>query len=98
MKIEAWIAFGAFMAGLIPYGVGMLVWYGNSTKKKYAAQRDFEHLKNNQKEFSNGIAYLGKEIDDYFEVLSRDILEIKIRLNIASTKSKFRKNHDDDSE
>ena len=95
MSTEAWIALAAFLAGLIPYGVGLLTWYGGSREKKYAAKRDFEHLKNNQKEISNGIAFLGKEIDDHFDTLNRDILEIKIRLNI-DTEKKHRKKDEED--
>ena len=94
MTTEGWIALGAFLAGLVPYFIGLVTWYGGSREKKYAAQRDFEHLKNNQKEISNGIAYLGRDIDDYFEVLNRDILEIKLRLDIDAEKK--RKKHEDD--
>lgn len=98
MKPELLIALGGFLLGLIPYVVGTIVWYANSEKKKYAAERDFNHLRNNQKDISNGIAHLAEEIEGYFDVLNRDILEIKIRLNIQTTKTKIRKNNDDDSQ
>lgn len=95
MRLEILVAMAV---GFIPYLVNGVLWLVNSEKKKYAAQRDFEHLKANQKEISNGIAHFAEEMEEYFEVLNRDILEIKIRLNIETTKIKIRKNIDDDSE
>lgn len=82
MKPEILIAFCGVLVGLVPYGIGMIVWYANTEKKKYAAERDFNHLKNNQKDISNGIAHLAENIEHDLEVITRDILEIKIKLNI----------------
>lgn len=79
MKPEILIA---LVVGLTPYVVGIIAWYANSEKKKYAAERDFNHLKNNQKDISNGIAYLTKSIEHDLEIIMRDILERKINLNI----------------
>ncbi len=54
-----------------------IILYGNSEKKKYAAERDFNHLRNNQSQISDGIADGFEEMDRRFDTLDRDLLEIK---------------------
>lgn len=82
MKPEILIALGTFLLSLVPYALGMVLWYAKNEQRKYASQRDFDHLRNNQKEISNGIAHLMDDMDRHFEIINRDILEIKIKLNI----------------
>lgn len=94
MSTEAWIALAAFIAGLIPYGLNLISHYSNSQKKRYAAERDFQHLKRNQEQIVANIAHIADEIDDYFQTLNRDILEIKLRLDIDAEKK--RQKFDDD--
>ncbi|AFZ27436.1 hypothetical protein Cylst_5416 [Cylindrospermum stagnale PCC 7417] len=80
------IAIGTLAFTVITQGVLVLVWYiGNEKsfeRKKYAAERDFNHLKNNQLQISNAINDLLQEVKSDFNILSRDILEIKITLGI----------------
>ncbi|MBW4568040.1 MAG: hypothetical protein KME31_08455 [Tolypothrix carrinoi HA7290-LM1] len=87
------IALGAFLLALFTNIFGVVVWYviwyANSEKKKYAAERDFNHLKNNQKDISSGIAEIAKDFDKRFDDLDKrlnsfdqDLLEIKTYLNI----------------
>ncbi|MBW4479677.1 MAG: hypothetical protein KME54_23230 [Tolypothrix brevis GSE-NOS-MK-07-07A] len=87
----------ALSVGFIPYVINATLWFVSAEKKKYAAERDFQHLKNNQKDISSGIASLGKDIDDYMHDLNRDILEIKLKLDIEIPRPKPRKNKDDNS-
>ena len=54
--------------------------YIQSEKKKYAAERDFNHLKRNIQQLTESIRYQSKEFEDNFEQLQRDILEIKMYL------------------
>lgn len=61
---------------------GNITWlfftYGNSEKRKLAAERDFNHLRNNQQSISDGIAHGFDEIEDKLEVIARDLLEIRV--------------------
>lgn len=89
MKPEVLIALAGFFAGLIPYGVGIIIWYGKSTKKRYAAERDFQHLKRNQEQIVSNIAHIANEFDKRFDEIDKrfnyvdhNLLEIKTYLNI----------------
>lgn len=94
MSTEAWIAFGAFIAGLIPYGLNLVSHYSNSQQKRYAAERDFQHLKRNQEQIVSNIAHIAKDFDDRFDEIEKRLnhidhalLEIKTYLNIHRTKN-----------
>lgn len=93
LNAQTLIALGAFLLALFTNIFGVVVWYvfwyANSEKKKYAAERDFNHLKNNQKSISDGIAEIAKDFDSRFDDLDKrlnsqdhDLLEIKTYLNI----------------
>lgn len=95
LNMQTSIALGAFLLALFTNIFGVVVWYAvwyaNAEKKKYAAERDFNHLKNNQKDISNGIAEIAKDFDIRFDELDKrfnsqdhDLLEIKTYLNIHS--------------
>ncbi|MBD2204936.1 hypothetical protein H6G33_04245 [Calothrix sp. FACHB-1219] len=61
---------------------GNITWlfftYGNSEKRKLAAERDFNHLRNNQQNISDGIAHGFDEIEDKLEAIDRNLIEVKI--------------------
>lgn len=61
---------------------GNITWlfftYGNSEKRKLAAERDFNHLRNNQQSISDGIAHGFDEIEDKLEAIDRNLIEVKI--------------------
>jgi len=93
MKPENFISLGSFLLGLFTSSVAALVWYANSVKKQYAAERDFQHLLKNQTSISSGIAVLTKEVESDVEalkrliaheteIIKRDIYAIRIRLEI----------------
>ncbi|NEU76945.1 hypothetical protein PI95_031730 [Hassallia byssoidea VB512170] len=92
-NIQTSIAAGAFILALFTNIVGVIVWallaYASAEKKKYAAERDFNHLKNNQKNISDGIAHIASDFDKSFEDLDKrlnsidhDLLEIRTYLNM----------------
>lgn len=66
--------------------IGAILWYTQSEKKKYASERDFQHIRNNQKNISDSIALLTKDIEDKLDNIARDILEINITLGIKNRK------------
>lgn len=93
LNMQTSIALGAFLLALFTNIFGVVVWYAvwyaNAEKKKYAAERDFNHLKNNQKDISDGIAEIAKDFDNRFDELDKrlnsidhDLLEVKTYLNI----------------
>lgn len=66
--------------------IGAILWYAQSEKKKYASERDFQHIRNNQKNISDSIALLTRDIEDKLDNIGRDILEIRINLGIKDKK------------
>lgn len=82
------IALGALALTIITTIAGALIWYSQGERKKYAAERDFVHLKNNQKSISDGIVHLSDLIEQHLKTIERDILEIKISLGIKNKDDK----------
>lgn len=72
--VKDWIP---LIIGVVTFLGGILAWYTGAVEKKYAAQRDFAHLKNNQLNISNNIAGLLKEQDRRFDQLDKNDLEMK---------------------
>lgn len=62
--------------------IGGVLWYANSEKKKYAAERDFAHIRRNQEQMQQGLNDLLRELDHRFDTLDRDVLEIKSNLKL----------------
>jgi len=87
IDINILIAFSSFVLALLTTGAGAILWYVGTEKKKFAAEREFLHLKNNQISISAGIAELLKEMDRRLDIIDRDILEIKNILNYHHQKS-----------
>ncbi|MDZ8056599.1 MAG: hypothetical protein RMX63_34850 [Aulosira sp. ZfuCHP01] len=58
--------------------IWLFVTYGNSEKRKLSAERDFNHLRNNQQNISDGIAHGFDEIEDKLAVIDRNLIEVKI--------------------
>ncbi|MFN6450541.1 MAG: hypothetical protein RMX59_035140 [Nostoc sp. DedSLP05] len=90
MKFDPTVA--SLLLALVCAVSGWVVWWWNklqldrqtstqraadAAKKEYAAQRDFEHLKNNQLQISQAITLGFEEIEDRFNILHREITEIK---------------------
>ena len=66
--------------GLLSFLSGGVLWYKGSVEKRYAAQRDFGHLKNNYKQMSEAIAIQSKEVDARFDSLDDKLREIKMMI------------------
>lgn len=103
MKFDANL--GSFILGSVCAASGWVVWWfekfqsdkqksaqkaAEAATKEYAAQRDFEHLRNNQKDISTGIALGFNEVDKRFDALDRDILEIKAYIRIHTSAERDR--------
>ena len=53
---------------------GLIMWYRGSVEKRYAAERDFNHLKRNYEQLTAHLTTLMQEEDNRFD-------EIRLRLN-----------------
>ncbi|MFK0732079.1 MAG: hypothetical protein ACFKPT_13850 [Gloeotrichia echinulata GP01] len=87
LDINTFVALCSFALALFTTATGAILWYVGTEKKKFAAEREFLHLKNNQISISAGIAELFKEMDRRLDIIDRDILEIKNILSYHHQKS-----------
>jgi hypothetical protein len=78
LNIQTSVAIAAFLLALGGNLTWLVVTYGNAEKRKVTAERDFNHLRNNQQNISDGIAHGFDEIESRLEVIDRNLIEIKI--------------------
>ncbi|BAY08621.1 hypothetical protein [Calothrix sp. NIES-2098] len=78
MNIQNSIPLIALLLAIGGNVIWLFVTYGNSEKRKLSAERDFNHLRNNQQNISDGIAHGFDEIEGKLEVIDRNLLEVKI--------------------
>lgn len=78
MTTQTLISTAAFTLALGSNIIWLFITYGNSEKRKLAAERDFNHLRNNQQNISEGIAHGFDDIEAKLNTMARDLLEIKI--------------------
>lgn len=64
--------------GLFSFLAGALLWYKGSVEKRYAAQRDFGHLKNSYNQLSRALETLVKEQDERFDQIDDSVKELKL--------------------
>ncbi|MBG1269870.1 hypothetical protein [Nostoc sp. WHI] len=76
------IALGALILAFASTVCGAFIWYVQGERKKFAAERDFQHIKNNQKSMTESIVYLTDSLEGHLKIIERDILEMKISLGI----------------
>lgn len=67
MSIETFIAVAGFVLGVGGTLTAVVNYYASSQTKKYAAQRDFEHLRRNQEQLIHNISEIAKDIDEVRE-------------------------------
>lgn len=78
MNIQIFIALIALLLTIGSNIAWLFVIYGNSEKRKLTAERDFNHLRNNQKNISDGVAHGFDEIEAKLNGIARDLIEVKI--------------------
>ncbi len=83
LDANALIALGSLILAITTTLCGAILWYVQTEKKKYAAERDFNHLKNNIKQLSTNISYLTEGLDKQYDQMQRDLFEIRIHLGIS---------------
>lgn len=61
MSIQEWTSTIIGVSGFLG---GLLLWYRGAIEKRYAADRDFAHLRRNQEQLLQNLAVLSDEIDE----------------------------------
>ena len=64
VDVKSIIAILTFLAGAGSAVLGMLRWYGVSERKRYAAEREFVHLRNNQEQMKRSLELLSREFEE----------------------------------
>jgi len=64
VDIKSIISILTFLAGVGGGVLGMLRWLSTSERKKFAAEREFQHLLKNQAQMRQSLAMLGHELDE----------------------------------
>ncbi len=54
---------------VLTFGGGSLAWYSAYVQKRYAAQRDFEHLRRNYEQISQLLKVMNEELEESFEAV-----------------------------
>lgn len=57
--------------------------YADSQTKAYAAERDFNHLRNNQEQLKSSMALMDQEVDE----VKSDVKEVKALLSVILARS-----------
>lgn len=65
------------LLGLITFVGGCLAWYSAAVVKRYAAQRDFQHLTRSYEQLAANQSTILKELDNRFDRLDRDIGDVR---------------------
>ena len=60
--------------------VGAIAWQTARTRKHYAAERDFAHLKRNYEQLTHHVEWLMKELTEYHNQTMRQLDRIEARL------------------
>lgn len=71
--IAFWVGAIGSVFGILTTVAGTVVWYRTNIRNKYAAERDFNHLKRNYEGLAEAFKFQTGEMDDHFERLARDL-------------------------
>jgi nitrogen fixation protein FixH len=84
ISLNDFVAISGFILGLITALAGWLAWYGTAVRKRYAAERDFNHLRRNYEQLAENQKIILLAMDK----IGEDVAEIRYRV---SDKDKERK-------
>lgn len=81
----------AALIGILTFIGGLIAWYRGAVQKEYASQRDWEHVKNNQKQLVENLNFIFKEVDEKFDKIIeyQDNRFDKIDSQLIEVKSMF---------
>lgn len=84
--LDSALAIGGFLMGVGTMLVGVVAWISQSSKKRYAAERDFEHLKRNYQQLAEGQATLLRELEERADRLQMALERQQTLLHVVLTK------------
>jgi hypothetical protein len=64
VDIKSILSIFTFLAGVGSGVWGMLKWFSDSERKKFAAEREFVHLRNSQEQMKESLKMLSRELDE----------------------------------
>lgn len=67
----------AILISITTFLGGLVMWYNGAVRKRYASQREFEHLKNNYKQLAESQSVILKELDSRFDATLLELKEQK---------------------
>lgn len=81
----------AALIGIVTLIGGAIAWDRGAIQKEYASQRDWEHIKNNQKQLVENLNFIFKEIEQNFEKVidEQDSRFDKVDCQLIEIKSMF---------
>ena len=84
-NFEQVIAILGALLGLVGSLATGVTWYRSAVRKEYAAQRDFNHLKNNYENLSKVVDSIIKEHDERFDRLDISMARLESKLDATLT-------------
>lgn len=76
-----------FIISVVTFSGGIIAFWQGSVKKRYAAEREFVHLKNNQLQISEALAEMAKDADERGHRVEVELVQIKSLLMAVLAKS-----------
>lgn len=68
------------LIGIAGAVIGVISWYTGSVEKRYAAQRDFGHLKNSQLQLSNNLDRLFSDLENHLDRQDDALNQLKLKV------------------
>lgn len=75
--MQEYISLISLVMGLTSFIGGLVLWYRGAVEKRFAAERDFQHLKRNQEQLAGYLKELDDSMEERSQVLMQQFLEIK---------------------
>lgn len=65
------------LMGVISFVAGAVTWYRGSVEKRYAAERDFNHVRRNLEQLSGNLNDFAEEMDHRFDQTNGELIQVK---------------------
>lgn len=78
----------AALIGIFTFIGGLIAWYRGAVQKEYASQRDWEHVKNNQKQLVENLNFIFKEMDEKLDKIMEEQDRRFDRVDVQQTEIK----------
>lgn len=75
------------ITGLVGFIGGAVTWYAGAVRKRYAAERDFDHLKRNYRQMAENQKAILKELDDRFDRTDQELIKLVMLINTLLVKA-----------